>query len=690
MANRMKEDERIERTIRGLLRLPENRRCINCNSLGPQYVCTTFLTFVCTNCSGVHREFTHRVKSVSVAKFRAEEVSALQAGGNERARQIYFKSWDTRRQLYPDASNIQRLRDFIKHVYVDRKYTGEKSTDKQLPRLRSNEKKESYESTKVQAYRGGSRSSSPGRRSEDGSFKYYYDERRSPQYSQENSRYGGFRRNPVRFEIVDDRFRENEYGSRNFSQFPKNIDRSLSPVVRSLRDILGDGIPPLQVGELSTAINGKDADGSPHSQKIESSSDQCSTDKSPAEHKHKISGSLIDLSTDSDPLDAETIPQTPQMPHSDSVGDMASIQQPTKEKAFQVPSANTFESLIFELSVPPVVPASGMSEGPSNDDTLSTSATGTTPTGVQQMPGLPISAGASTTASTTHYTPEEPFDIGSPQAAPSDNGDNIKISDKPFNIQQYHPTASSAADNSPVMQQTNTPVRASNDQLWISLSLPDGQGHVSAPTEQSSQAVSKSAQDTGSGAGSEPLSVETQSNGRKELPADLFTAAYAAVAAPVAGWQNGSPYGMGFGMHYYPNAMTVSTFPNSARSTNPFDLNEERTQVEAPPVRTKLKLILILYTRIIFPSMASLQGALPNVSAASPLLYTSSLSTQSSGAYIGTQAHNNMPPSRSQGLSGIGSDCVFGSLNTAQQSTGKYSASSSPNPVSSMGGNPFG
>lgn len=33
MAGRVKEDERNERVIRGLLKLPENRRCINCNSL---------------------------------------------------------------------------------------------------------------------------------------------------------------------------------------------------------------------------------------------------------------------------------------------------------------------------------------------------------------------------------------------------------------------------------------------------------------------------------------------------------------------------------------------------------------------------------------------------------------------------------------------------------------------------------
>lgn len=33
MANRMKEDEKNEKIIRGLLKLPANRRCMNCNSL---------------------------------------------------------------------------------------------------------------------------------------------------------------------------------------------------------------------------------------------------------------------------------------------------------------------------------------------------------------------------------------------------------------------------------------------------------------------------------------------------------------------------------------------------------------------------------------------------------------------------------------------------------------------------------
>ncbi|KAG0624987.1 hypothetical protein M758_2G019000 [Ceratodon purpureus] len=92
---------------------------------GPQYVCTNFSTFVCTPCSGIHREFSHRIKSVSMAKFTSAEVAALQAGGNERARQTFFKSLDLARTPLPDSGNHDRLRDFIKRVYEKRLYTGD-------------------------------------------------------------------------------------------------------------------------------------------------------------------------------------------------------------------------------------------------------------------------------------------------------------------------------------------------------------------------------------------------------------------------------------------------------------------------------------------------------------------------------------------------------------------------------------
>ncbi|KAJ1686711.1 hypothetical protein LUZ63_018101 [Rhynchospora breviuscula] len=125
-----REEERNEKIIRGLMKLPPNRRCINCNSAGPQYVCTNFWTFVCLSCSGIHREFTHRVKSVSMAKFTKQEVEALQQGGNQRARDIYLKNWDMTRMRLPDSSNADRIRDFIRSVYVNKKYAGESSSEK--------------------------------------------------------------------------------------------------------------------------------------------------------------------------------------------------------------------------------------------------------------------------------------------------------------------------------------------------------------------------------------------------------------------------------------------------------------------------------------------------------------------------------------------------------------------------------
>lgn len=72
------------------------------------------------------REFTHRVKSVSMSKFTSQEVEALQEGGNQvhvspdsfsvskfvnflirylllqRARETFLKDWDPREQRLPD------------------------------------------------------------------------------------------------------------------------------------------------------------------------------------------------------------------------------------------------------------------------------------------------------------------------------------------------------------------------------------------------------------------------------------------------------------------------------------------------------------------------------------------------------------------------------------------------------------
>ncbi|KAM0072710.1 putative Arf GTPase activating protein [Helianthus debilis subsp. tardiflorus] len=163
-----REEERNEKIIRGLMKLPPNRRCINCNSLGPQYVCTNFWTFVCMTCSGIHREFTHRVKSVSMSKFTSQEVEALQEGGNQRARETFLRDWDPREQRLPDNSNVDKVRDFIKSVYVDKNFFASKTSGKP-PRDMLNHRNFEDETRRASSYH--SYSQSPP-------YDYQYEERR--------------------------------------------------------------------------------------------------------------------------------------------------------------------------------------------------------------------------------------------------------------------------------------------------------------------------------------------------------------------------------------------------------------------------------------------------------------------------------------------------------------------------------
>ncbi|EWM29036.1 adp-ribosylation factor gtpase-activating protein agd14 [Nannochloropsis gaditana] len=56
-----RKEERLLRAVKDLSKLPGNKRCADCTEKLPQYVNLTFNTFICTACSGIHREFSHRL-----------------------------------------------------------------------------------------------------------------------------------------------------------------------------------------------------------------------------------------------------------------------------------------------------------------------------------------------------------------------------------------------------------------------------------------------------------------------------------------------------------------------------------------------------------------------------------------------------------------------------------------------------
>jgi hypothetical protein len=120
-----REERKAEQRLKALLKEPANKRCANCDSLGPQYVVSNYNVFVCTVCSGVHRQFGHRVKGVSMSTFKPDEVAALAESGNARFAAYYLHKWTTAALPKPVDRDVHRINTWIGAVYQDRKFYGE-------------------------------------------------------------------------------------------------------------------------------------------------------------------------------------------------------------------------------------------------------------------------------------------------------------------------------------------------------------------------------------------------------------------------------------------------------------------------------------------------------------------------------------------------------------------------------------
>ncbi|XP_065050839.1 probable ADP-ribosylation factor GTPase-activating protein AGD14 isoform X2 [Musa acuminata AAA Group] len=465
MARPEKEDEKNEKIIRGLLKLPANRRCINCNSLGPQYVCINFWTFICINCSGIHREFTHRVKSISMAKFTSQEVSALQEGGNERAKEIYFKEWDPQHHSLPDNSNIDRLREFIKNVYVDGRYTGERSFDR--PQMVKVNAEDSYDKRKVDSFRDIGSPSFDGR--------HYGEQPGSASLANDHKRSLG------RFDIIDEKGRDNKPGYRcqdqkvvdqQFPDGPKIEERlpshqplSNSPKIKPVEVI--NIIPPAPIGQPNKSTGFQFPHSSAQVQRTASLPSRGSNVGISAEPKLVNSGNLIDF--DADPivpvaraLDQYVPQQTTSFPAES--GGWASFDDSSALKVTQVASAvSTPDSLLSQLSVSQTASAA-------NAPSISIARAGSSPN--QSNAG--------------HWSmmhQHQPFVFHVP---------SVQTSKQPF--------------SAPIF-------RAPNNQLKSNLH------GVSVLTSQSSQVVNKSLHETTAGVSTQPSATEAKPTGRKELPA---------------------------------------------------------------------------------------------------------------------------------------------------------------------------
>lgn len=92
--------------------------------MGPTYICLDFKTFVCQTCSGVHREFGHKIKGISLSEWTPFEVQDIESGGNEIAAQCWLARWNAEDSdcVLPDSGNPESVREFMRKKYVEKKW----------------------------------------------------------------------------------------------------------------------------------------------------------------------------------------------------------------------------------------------------------------------------------------------------------------------------------------------------------------------------------------------------------------------------------------------------------------------------------------------------------------------------------------------------------------------------------------
>ncbi|EJD54941.1 Arf GTPase activating protein, partial [Auricularia subglabra TFB-10046 SS5] len=115
--------ERNTKTLRELVKRPENKVCADCKRNDPRWASWNLGVFVCIRCSGIHRSMgTHisKVKSVDLDMWTPEQMASVQKWGNRRAN-LYWEAHLKAGHVPPD----HKIESFIRSKYESRRWAME-------------------------------------------------------------------------------------------------------------------------------------------------------------------------------------------------------------------------------------------------------------------------------------------------------------------------------------------------------------------------------------------------------------------------------------------------------------------------------------------------------------------------------------------------------------------------------------
>ena len=118
------------KVLENIRKLGGNKSCFDCGEKGVTYVVPKFGTFVCSKCSGVHREIGNMVKGLGVSNFSDKEINFLQEMGNDNAKEIWMAKFNPEKHKLPKATDENSIKDHLKLKYVEKKWYKKTSNDK--------------------------------------------------------------------------------------------------------------------------------------------------------------------------------------------------------------------------------------------------------------------------------------------------------------------------------------------------------------------------------------------------------------------------------------------------------------------------------------------------------------------------------------------------------------------------------
>jgi hypothetical protein len=99
-----------------------NRTCFECGEKGTTYVNMDFGTFVCSNCAGILRELSYKVKGTGVTIFSEKDINFIGQNGNDNARKIWLGKFNPKVHKLPNPKKREEVKQFIIDKYRNKKY----------------------------------------------------------------------------------------------------------------------------------------------------------------------------------------------------------------------------------------------------------------------------------------------------------------------------------------------------------------------------------------------------------------------------------------------------------------------------------------------------------------------------------------------------------------------------------------